>query len=98
MAMRLAFATSALCLGALGLGLLALADQPVTPQPPASTAPAAASSTPGSPADQPAQFWAARRSRAGLENPSQRLTRHLTPHRSRTACQGRLDSCRCLKF
>ncbi len=48
--MRLAFATSALCLGALGLGLLALADQPVTPQPPASTAPAAASSTPGSPA------------------------------------------------
>jgi len=40
--MRLAFAASALCLGALGLGLLALADQPVTPQPPkpASTAPA----------------------------------------------------------
>jgi hypothetical protein len=50
MAMRLAFAASALCLGALGLGLLALADQPVTPQPPApaSTAPAAASTTPAS--------------------------------------------------
>jgi hypothetical protein len=44
MAIRLAFAASALCLGALGLGLLALADQPVAPQSPApaSTAPAAA--------------------------------------------------------
>lgn len=48
--MRLAFAASALCLGALGLGLLALANQPVTPQPPApaSTAPAATSTTPAS--------------------------------------------------
>jgi hypothetical protein len=47
MAMRLAFAASALCLGALGLGLLALADQPVTPQPPAraSTAPASVAAT-----------------------------------------------------
>ena len=46
--MRLAFAASALCLGALGLGLLALGDQPATPRPPASTAPAAAPTTPAS--------------------------------------------------
>ena len=42
--MRLAFAASALCLGALGLSLLTQAAQPVTP--PAATAPATSAATP----------------------------------------------------
>jgi hypothetical protein len=46
MAMRLAFAASALCLGALGLGLLALADQPVAPQPPAPASTATVAAAP----------------------------------------------------
>jgi hypothetical protein len=78
--MRLAFAASTLCLGALGLGLLALANQPVTPQPPApaSTAPAATSTTPASPAPaSPAPVAAAPATLAG-----DAAARHL----KRTAC------------
>lgn len=48
--MRLAFAASALCLGALGLGILALAAQPATPQ---SAASGSSATPPAAPAAAP---------------------------------------------